>query len=135
MVLEYAKDGSLNNWINENYNYLNWDQKLLILLFIIAGLNRIHQKQMVHRDFHAGNILISITDYYRIYISDMGLCGEADNLDETKIYGVMSYMAPEVLRGISYTQAADIYSFGMIMYVIATGKQPFAGRAHDLSLI
>ncbi|RIA98327.1 kinase-like domain-containing protein [Glomus cerebriforme] len=43
----------------------------------------------------------------------------------------MPYVAPEVLRGGSYTQAADIYSFGMIMYFIATGKQPFENLAHD----
>ncbi|GBB93891.1 hypothetical protein RclHR1_02250001 [Rhizophagus clarus] len=64
----------------------------------------------------------------------MGLCGEVDNIDETKIYGVMPYVAPEVLRGKPYTQAADIYSFGMIMYFVATGKQPFANCAHDNTL-
>ena len=61
----------------------------------------------------------------------MGLCGEVGNIDETKIYGVMPYVAPEVLRGKPYTQAADIYSFGMIMYFVATGKQPFVNHAHD----
>ncbi|GBB84723.1 hypothetical protein RclHR1_01130018 [Rhizophagus clarus] len=61
----------------------------------------------------------------------MGLCGEVDNIDKEKIYGVMPYVAPEVLRGKPYTQAADIYSFGMVMYFIATGRQPFAARAHD----
>ncbi|GBC25549.2 kinase-like domain-containing protein [Rhizophagus irregularis DAOM 181602=DAOM 197198] len=66
-----------------------------------------------------------------IHISDMGLCGEVGNEDETKIYGVMPYVAPEVLRGKPYTQAADVYSFGMVMYYIITGKQPFENRAHD----
>ncbi|POG65991.1 kinase-like domain-containing protein, partial [Rhizophagus irregularis DAOM 181602=DAOM 197198] len=61
----------------------------------------------------------------------MGLCGEVGNIDKTKIYGVMPYVAPEVLRGKPYTQAADIYSFGMIMYFVATGRQPFGDRAHD----
>ena len=61
----------------------------------------------------------------------MGLCGEVDNTDKTKIYGVMPYVAPEVLRGIPYSQSADIYSFGMIMYFAATGRQPFSNRAHD----
>jgi serine/threonine protein kinase len=69
--------------------------------------------------------------YSDIYISDMGLCGEVSNIDGTKIYGVMPYVAPEVLKGNPYTQAADIYSFGMIMYFVATGKQPFANCAHD----
>src|SRR2546429_5825787 len=43
----------------------------------------------------------------------------------------MPYVAPEVLRGNPYTQAADVYSFGMVMYFVATGRQPFADRAHD----
>ena len=68
------------------------------------------------------------------YISDMGLCGEVDNINPTKIYGVMSYVASEVLRGKPYTQAADIYSFGMIMYFVATRRQPFSDLAHDQNL-
>src|ERR1043165_1243921 len=61
----------------------------------------------------------------------MGLCGKVGNIDVTKIYGVMPYVAPEILRGNPYTQAADIYSFGIIMYFVAIGKQPFADCAHD----
>ena len=97
---------------------------------------------MVHCDFHTGNILIKPDGFMRndAYISDMGLCGEVDNLDNTnnlnnmEIYGVMPYVAPEVLKGEPYTRAADIYSFGMIMYFVATGKQPFAIYAHDHNL-
>src|SRR5207244_10972012 len=66
-----------------------------------------------------------------IYISDMGLCGKVDDINQNNIYGVMHYVDPEVLKGKLYTQAADIFSFGMIMYFIATGKQPFSNCAHD----
>ncbi len=138
IVLDYAKGRDLYYQINRNYNKFDWNFKLNSLFRIIIGLKNIHQKQMVHRDFHAGNILfyadlslIVTNESYNLYISDMGLCGEVGNTDETKIYGVMPYVAPEVLRGKLYTQAADIYSFGMIMYFIATGKQPFANCAHD----
>ncbi|POG67748.1 kinase-like domain-containing protein [Rhizophagus irregularis DAOM 181602=DAOM 197198] len=61
----------------------------------------------------------------------MGLCENVNNTSEEKTYGVIPYMAPEVLRGMPYTKAADIYSFGMIMYFTATGKQPFDNCAHD----
>ncbi|GBB91714.1 hypothetical protein RclHR1_19090001 [Rhizophagus clarus] len=68
---------------------------------------------------------------YNACISDMGLCRKIDDIDKTSIYRVMPYVAPEVLRGKPYTQAADIYSFGMIKYIVATGKQPFVNCAHN----
>ncbi|EXX74381.1 Rad53p [Rhizophagus irregularis DAOM 197198w] len=131
IVLEYAEGGNFNDYLYRNYKIFNWLNKIQILIDIIKGLKEIHQKQMVHRDFHIGNILFKHTKYNNTCISDMGLCGEIGNIDETKIYGVMPYVAPEILRGNPYTQAADIYSFGMIMYFIATGRQPFSDCAHD----
>ncbi|GBC22728.2 kinase-like domain-containing protein [Rhizophagus irregularis DAOM 181602=DAOM 197198] len=133
MVLQYARGGNFNNWMKKNYKHFEWINKLKVLKNIINGLKEIHQKHMVHRDFHTGNILFKDTYYWITsnYISDMGLCGEVDNVDETKIYGVMPYVAPEVLRGGPYTKAADIFSFGMIMYFVATERQPFANCAHD----
>ncbi|RIA86739.1 kinase-like domain-containing protein [Glomus cerebriforme] len=139
MVLQYAKCGDFNDWIYYNYKDFNWKCKIIVLNEISNGLKIIHQKQMVHRDFHTGNILFnnhieyssSILKNITTLISDMGSCGNVDNIDKTNIYGVMPYVAPEVLRGKPYTQAADIYSFGMIMYFVATGRQPFSNCAHD----
>jgi len=111
MVFEYAKGGDFNNWLNNKV--FNWSSKLGALANVIRGLKGIHEKQMVHRDFHTGNILFKdkFIFNYSIYISDMGLCGEVDNVDKTKIYGVIPYVAHEVLRGYLYTKAAYIYSF------------------------
>jgi len=134
MVLQYAENGNFNYWINENCSNFSWEDKLSALLNIINGLKEIHQRNLVHRDFHTGNILfLNSISYYSncVLISDMGLCGEVGNIDETKIYGVMPYVAPEVLRRMPYTKESDIYSFGMIMYFVATGKQPFGNCAHD----
>ncbi|POG77953.1 kinase-like domain-containing protein [Rhizophagus irregularis DAOM 181602=DAOM 197198] len=90
---------------------------------------------MFHRDLHTGNILFRLHDEINVCISDMGLCGDAGNMDETKIIGVMPYVAPERLEGNPYTQASDIYSLGMIMYFIATGgRKPFDNCAHDENL-
>ena len=118
MVLKYANNGSFI--INKNWF---WFEKLNTLKKIINGLKKIHENNMVHRDFHTGNILMSLKgSWYTdsgnltniIYISDMGLCGEVGNTDETKIYGVMPYVAPEVLRGKPYTQAADIQYIALV---------------------
>ncbi|GBC10385.1 hypothetical protein RclHR1_00960002 [Rhizophagus clarus] len=140
IVLHYAAGGNFDNWIsiNENYKYFDWKKKIRALYNIASGLEEIHEKKMVHHDFHTGNILFGspFAEYMsEIYISDMGLCGEVGNVDKTQIYGILPYVAPEVLRGKPYTQAADIYSFGMIMYFVATGRQPFDNCAHDNYLV
>ncbi|UZO16625.1 uncharacterized protein OCT59_008008 [Rhizophagus irregularis] len=135
IVLQYAEGGNFNDWIKNNYKCFNWLNKLKVLKNIVSDLKEIHQKQMVHHDLHTGNILFDdifmISSNINVYISDMGSCKEVDNVDKTSVFGVMPYVAPEVLRGKPYTQAADIYSFGMVMYFVATGKQPFANYAHD----
>ncbi|POG58599.1 kinase-like domain-containing protein [Rhizophagus irregularis DAOM 181602=DAOM 197198] len=136
MVLDYAKGGNFDHWVYKNYRNFNWSYKLTTLWNIIKGLEEIHQKQLVHNDFHTGNILLNVLyvnnlNDNSIYVSDMGLCGKADDVNQNNIYGVMPYVAPEVLKGKPYTQAADIYSFGMIMYFVGTGKQPFSDCAHD----
>src|SRR6266496_3425953 len=147
MVLQYANCGNFNNYISyiNKYWIWSWSERLDVLSDIIKGLKKIHENNLVHRDFHTGNILSSFGKNItkldsgifsgNVYISDMGLCGEVGNVDESKIYGVMPYMDPEVLRGNPYTKPADIYSFGMIMYFVATGKQPFATCAHDEILV
>src|SRR5688572_7732951 len=113
MVLYYAEGGSYNNMMKRDKYY--WMDEIGTLECVIKGLGKIHEKKMVHCDFHIGNILLDSEGSIASYISDMGLCGEVSNIDPTKIYGVMPYVAPEVLRGRPYTQAADIYSFGMVM--------------------
>ncbi|GES91846.1 kinase-like domain-containing protein [Rhizophagus clarus] len=116
IILEYAEGGNFNKWVNNNWDNFSWLFKINTLLNISNGLKKIHQRKAVHRDLHTGNILfftknINVFSNSIISISDMGLCGEVSNVKDTNIYGVMPYVAPEVLRGNPYTQAADIYSF------------------------
>ncbi len=79
------------------------------------SLGLIHAHNLLHRDFHVGNIL---QDGLKTYISDFGLCKPANESDEEKIYGVMPYTAPEVLRKKPYTEKSDIYSLGIIINTI-----------------
>ena len=81
---------------------------------------------------HSGNILsYSIT---WCVIGDSGLYQQVvDNPNE--IFGVIPYLAPEVLSKKPYTKKSDIYSFGMIMWEHTTGKKPFHDRPHNSLLI
>ncbi|PKK59472.1 kinase-like protein [Rhizophagus irregularis] len=100
---------------------------------IHQNICKIHEKSFIHCDFHDGNILNHNEN--TIYISDLKLCRPVKSfLKKYGIYGVIPFMAPEVLRGKSYTQASDIYSFSMIMWEFTSGIPPFNNRAHDLHL-
>jgi serine/threonine protein kinase len=130
VVMEYANKGDLRRNLTKIIKY-GWKQKLFMLYDIICGLNSIHKQNLIHCDFHDGNILNH--EENDIYISDLGLSRPVKSfLKEYDIYGVMSFMAPEVLRGKSYTLASDIYSFSMIMWEFTSGVPPYNNRAHDV---
>ena len=136
MVMKYIENGSLRQHLNKSFNSLNWENKLLNLLRITYGLEEIHRNELIHQDFHCGNILCETIDgtlFSRI--TDLGLCKPANvkpsQSGNKKIYGVLPYVAPEVLRGKEYTQASDIYGFGIIAYEFCTGLPPYHDIAHD----
>ncbi|RGB39473.1 kinase-like domain-containing protein [Rhizophagus diaphanus] len=135
VVMDYANKGNLRENLT-NIIVNNWNQKLCLLYEIIFGLSKIHEKNLIHCDFHDGNILNhNVNNKDKIYISDLGLCQSVKSfLKKYDIYGVIPFMAPEVLRGKSYTPASDIYSFSMIMWEFTSGIPPFNNRAHDLHL-
>ncbi|RGB24949.1 kinase-like domain-containing protein, partial [Rhizophagus diaphanus] len=136
IVMSYARKGSLRKCLSSIIK-LKWQHKLQLLNNIILGLKIMHESNLIHRDLHDGNILIS--DNYEAYIIDLGLCKPVkdlslqDKIDEN--YGVLPYMAPEILRNLPYTLATDIYSFSMIMWEFTSGDPPFNNKAHDHQLI
>jgi len=130
MVMDYANGGSLRQRLNKNFKSMDWWNKIYSLYYIARGLSNIHEKRLIHQDFHSGNILHN----YDYYITDLGLCKPADEKSEKynkNVYGVLPYVAPEVLRGKEYTQASDIYSFGIIIYEVFNGLPPYHNMAHD----
>ncbi|CAB4444226.1 unnamed protein product [Rhizophagus irregularis] len=134
MVIEYCEYGNLRNYLNKSENYINYKSKIENLLKIARGLLDIHNAEKVHKDFHSGNILLNVAGPY---ISDLGMCQPANIKQTVKegIYGVLPYMAPEVLRGQQYTKAAEIYSFGIIMNELLSEEIPFNDIPHDEILV
>ena len=121
----------LRSFIKQNYSTLKWKDVYNIFWWILSSLDKLHEDNIVHKDLHSGNFL---QDWAYIWkITDFGLCGPADK-PQTKIYGNMPYMAPEIIRGGAYTLAADIYSIGMLMYEVAVGHAPFLGLDPDFDL-
>ncbi|RIB10634.1 kinase-like domain-containing protein, partial [Gigaspora rosea] len=99
---------------------------------IASDLKIIHSHGLVHRDLHSGNILQD--DLHNAYIADLGLSMSANmklKFKPGEIYGALPYVAPEVLNTNLYTEASDIYSFGIIMTEIFTGYPPYYNIPHN----
>ncbi|RHZ89203.1 hypothetical protein Glove_18g30 [Diversispora epigaea] len=132
IVLNYAQHGSLRNMLNNKFKKLTWRNKHSILSTIIDGLTNIHEMGLMHKDFHSGNIVNE--NLTNCLITDFGLCKPVTENDPEKIYGIISYMAPETLSQGKYTLASDIYSFGMIMLEVLTSYPPYYNIPHNENL-
>ncbi|GBC10100.1 hypothetical protein RclHR1_09330005 [Rhizophagus clarus] len=142
LVMKYASEGDLHKYLKKNFTNIAWiKQKTQILWEISEGLEHIHKKKFMHRDFHSGNILYdphnnSYNKNYQWKIGDLGLSQAVnDKSSNNEIYGVIPYIAPEVFKGSKFTKESDIYSLGMIMWELTTGCKPFANVKHDIHLI
>ncbi|RGB23131.1 kinase-like domain-containing protein [Rhizophagus diaphanus] len=136
MVLKFA-DENLREYLKKNFHNLNWKEKLNILCNIADSLDVIHKNNYIHKDLHSGNILQFYTDVKVTKISDLGIAKLIQNSrisDSSNVCGVLPYIAPEVLYGEPYTFSSDIYSFGIIMIEMTTGKPPYSNVPHDEKL-
>jgi serine/threonine protein kinase len=128
MVLSYCEYGNLRDILSKIS--IDYQSKLIGLLKIANGLLNIHNNGKIHKDLHSGNILFHGHIYP--FISDLGMCQPANNEKQSieGVYGVLPYMAPEVLRGHQYTMASDIYSFGTIMNEYMSEEIPYNDVPH-----
>ncbi|RHZ76263.1 hypothetical protein Glove_199g161 [Diversispora epigaea] len=98
-----------------------------LLNSFIRGLKVIHSKGFIHHGIHTGNLIITEipnkSKYKFIRLGDLGLC-RLTNETSSETYGIAIYC----------TLASDIHSVGIIMWVISTGKRPFANRAYNSEL-
>src|ERR1044071_2579805 len=133
IIMKYYKS-DLRNYITKNFYNIEWNKKLKILIHITKGLDHLHKQNIIHRDLHSKNILCENED--DIVISDLGISKSAmESTDDNKRYGIIPYMAPEILQGKKYTIDSDIYSFGMIMWELMTGRKPFWDQKNNVELI
>lgn len=122
IILEYCKVGDLSKFLNKRS--LKERIAKVFLRQIAQGLFYLRQHNIVHRDLKPHNILL--TEQYTLKITDFGLSKFVykQQMFET-LCGTPLYMAPEILNYNKYTDKADLWSIGVILYEMLTGKTPY----------
>ncbi|MGB2606809.1 MAG: serine/threonine-protein kinase, partial [Candidatus Sulfotelmatobacter sp.] len=106
------------------------DKALDIARQLCAGLATAHTKGVLHRDLKPANIMLDGRG--QVVITDFGLAGVADQIHGAEVRsGTPAYMAPEQLAGKEVSTRSDIYSLGLVLYEVFTGKRAFSEKPAD----
>ncbi|CAI2170043.1 13045_t:CDS:2 [Funneliformis geosporum] len=143
MVTNFANEGDLNSYIKKRHQDLKWERIIRLSRDIAKALRGLHRKGLIHRDLHSGNILNHVTcnGITWTWLGDLGLSVKEEDVERLvmengPLFGKIGYMAPEVLRCTQiYTKAADVYSFGMILWELTSCRMPFSNMRQDIHLI
>src|ERR1051325_2878789 len=126
------ENGDLRSYLKQTVNSITWKQRIDKVYDISLALKDIHSHGLIHKDLHPGNIFINSTF---AFIGDFGLCMPANETSSnSNVYGIVPYMAPEILCKNQYTLASDVYSLGIIINEITAVVPPFNDRSYDLFL-
>ena len=136
IVMEYVDGVNLKTHMTRRT--LTTAQIAAITLQIAAALEAAHQKSIVHRDIKPGNVLVAATG--EVKVVDFGLARRFRSEDTGEVgiegstipgrpLGTANYMAPERILQMPLDPRCDLFSLGVVMYEMATGRLPFAGTS------
>ncbi|KAH0652234.1 hypothetical protein KY289_029912 [Solanum tuberosum] len=137
-VTEFMVNGSLKQFLQKKDRTIDRRKRLIIAMDAAFGMEYLHGKNIVHFDLKCENLLVNMRDPHRpvCKIGDLGLSKvKQHTLVSGGVRGTLPWMAPELLSGkTKVTEKIDVYSFGIVMWELLTGDEPYADM-HCASII
>ncbi|GFP83930.1 probable serine/threonine-protein kinase at1g01540 [Phtheirospermum japonicum] len=131
LVYDYVDNGNLEQWLHGDvgpHSPLTWDIRMEIILGTAKGLTYLHEglePKVVHRDIKSSNILLD--RQWNAKVSDFGLAkliGSEKSYITTRVMGTFGYVAPEYASTGMLNERSDVYSFGILIMEIISGRNP-----------
>ena len=129
IAMEYIDGITLREYMNHK-GMVSWSETVEFAIQILTALGHAHSKGIIHRDIKPQNIMLTEGGYVKVTDFGIAKIPKAETLTMIdKAIGTVYYISPEQARGLKIDARSDLYSLGIMMYEMVTGRRPFVGEA------
>lgn len=129
LVMDYIQGETLRDYLLQQ-GALPVAEALAITTQLVDAVDYAHRQGMIHRDIKPANVMFRDGTHSQVILTDFGMARLADDPSLTMsgtLIGTPAYMSPEAINGVQVDERTDIYSLGIVLYEMVTGRTPYTG--------